>query len=223
MVTRTEEEEEEERCATKMLLSCQHCRLSPKIFLLWQYLKIFRKNSMLRGSHFSWLMELEDSLMSSSMFCFASRVCLCLSTSSIRKYTRHKEKYEPSLGLLPVCLFFSRLNSSRESDPEGHLVISRLILGDGTWTHSLFSSLLTHLLLAIPQLWFRRQAALAPSQFWIRLPCHYVVVAPTRVLCVRLSGALLPASQACRLEQLTTDAPGRWTCSSCDSCAPEWG
>lgn len=106
MVTRTEEEEEEERCATKMLLSCQHCRLSPKIFLLWQYLKIFRKNSMLRGSHFSWLMELEDSLMSSSMFCFASRVCLCLSTSSIRKYTRHKEKYEPSLGLLPVCLFF---------------------------------------------------------------------------------------------------------------------
>lgn len=48
----------------------------------------------------------------------------------------------------------------------------------------------------IPQLWFRRQAALAPSQFWIRLPCHYLVVAPTRVLCVGLSGASLPASRA---------------------------
>lgn len=94
-------------------------------------------------------------------------------------------------------IFYLCLNSTHESKAEGHLAISGLILGDGTWTDSLFSSLLqTHLPLAIPQLWFRRQAALAPSQFWIRLPCHYLVVAPTRVLCVRLSGALLPASQA---------------------------
>lgn len=98
------------------------------------------------------------------------------------------------------CLFFFFnlcLNLAHESETEGHIVISQLVLGDGTWTDSLFSSFhQTYLPLAIPQLWFRRQAALAPSQFCIRLPCHYLVVALTRVLCVRLSGALLPGSQA---------------------------
>lgn len=133
------------------------------------------------------------------MLCFVSWVCLCVSTFTVFKYIRHKEKYQPFLGLFfkNYFIFYLCLNLTHESKAEGHLAISGLILGDGTWTDSLFSSLLqTHLPLAIPQLWFRRQAALAPSQFWIRLPCHYLVVAPTRVLCVRLSGALLPASQA---------------------------
>lgn len=46
---------------------------------------------------------------------------------------------------------------------------------------------------------------------------------PPRGCCV--SGWVEPCClplRPCRLEQLTTDAPGRWTCSSCDSCAPEW-
>lgn len=89
------------------------------------------------------------------MLGFVSRVCLCVSTFTVFKYTQHKEKYQPFLGLFfkNNFIFYLCLNSTHESKAEGHLAISGLILGDGTWTDSLFSSLLqTHLPLAIPQL-----------------------------------------------------------------------
>lgn len=138
-------------------------------------------------------MKLEDGVMSSEMSGYIYAHPVWLSISRYFKYTQTQRKI---WGIFGSFVFFSTLTKMKALSETKGLVISQLILGGGTWTDSLFSSVQTYLPHPIPQLWFRRQAALAPSQFWIRLPCHYLVVAPTRVLYVRLSGALLPAFQA---------------------------
>lgn len=60
------------------------------------------------------------------------------------------------------------------------------------------------------------RVAPTPSLHWIRLPCHYSVVPPARVLHVRHSGACLPACclplRTCRLGQLNHRRP--WSVES---------
>lgn len=62
------------------------------------------------------------------------------------------------------------------------------------------------------------RVALAPSQPWIQLPCHYSVIPPARVLHVRRSGACLPACLlalplwTCRVAQFNHRRP--WSVKS---------